>query len=55
MVLCAAEVVEGLDMGTSHMKLGEKAELTLAPAYAYKDQVMRRWGSGHCGSKAQCA
>ena len=33
------EVVEGLDLGVSRMKVDEKAELTVSPAYAYKDQV----------------
>lgn len=39
MLLCAEEVVEGLDLGVSRMKVDEKAELTVSPAYAYKDQV----------------
>ena len=38
---CAEEVVEGLDLGVSRMKLDEKAELTVSPAYGFKDQVMR--------------
>ena len=38
---CGADegVVEGLDLGVSRMKLNEKAELTLSPAYAFKDQA----------------
>ena len=39
MLRCAEEVVEGLDLGVSRMKVEEKAELTVSPAYAYKDQV----------------
>ena len=31
--------MEGLDLGVSRMKLNEKAELTLSPAYAFKDQA----------------
>lgn len=37
----AEEVPEGLDLGVSRMKSGEKAELTLSPAYGFKDQVPR--------------
>ena len=39
MLLRAEEVVEGLDLGVSRMKVDERAELTVSPAYAYKDQV----------------
>ncbi len=35
----AEEVVEGLDLGVSRMKVKEQAERTVSPAYAYKDQV----------------
>lgn len=31
--------MEGLDLGVSRMKLDEKAELTVSPAYGFKDQV----------------
>ena len=31
--------MEGLDLGVSRMKVEEKAELTVSPAYAHKDQV----------------
>ncbi len=37
----AEEVPEGLDLGVSRMKSGEKAELTVSPAYGFKDQVAR--------------
>jgi len=37
----AEEVPEGLDLGVSRMKSGEKAELMLSPAYGFKDQVPR--------------
>lgn len=36
---CAGEVVEGLDLAVQKMKKGEKAELTIAPQYAFGDEV----------------
>lgn len=45
----ADEVVEGLDLGVSRMKVDEKAELTVSPAYAYKDQV------SDCGLRSNAA
>ena len=39
--LHAGEVIEGLDLAVMRMKEGEKALLTIAPEYAFGDEVGR--------------